>query len=679
MDYEPLDISQNQIRLLRFQPVEADKPLRGTLTNFSLDALTPQYKQHLAQTALSADRSSTKFTWSSARVSEAGITERYDTEEEMVEKAGTQFWRFTWGDYTALSYTWGEKLASRPIILNGVSVTVTENLEAALRFLYPDGDPDDPFLWVDALCINQNDVAERGREVKRMREIYQNAFSVFSWLGPAAEENDKAIDMLRELADKYRSVPQSESDDPDTHANALLNILLHSSFPPGSWNALYRFLNRAYWKRLWILQEVVMSHQLLVLLCGEQSVYWSDMSVALQILQVNNGIVYEQVEKEQEEAVVEDVETVEPNIFYLLERIQRLHKFALTEQEGEGRQDLMEVMLASRLSEQKDARDKIYGILGLLDPSLVSQLRIDYTLPVLEVYTGFVKAVIHVTKRLDIICQSRADLSTEQAYPSWVPDWQRKIQVVGDLRGYTGPKANFNASGDTTAMAEFSERGQLMCRAFKIDAVDGIGCPVSPNPGGEDDVVQSSQHHHAYSNKEGLDTALWRTLVANRSQSGEPAPDWFRTLLEIPMLPRGRPHDVGDEVIYEIFDSFRECTGTFRIFGYDLASFFPYKSDRELGDATILQQLGVMSRAVNVLFGRKLMTTARGFLGLAPEGLQKGDSLWILLGCSVPVALRSCGDYYKLVGECYVHGVMEGEAMAWVDTGECKLENITLC
>jgi hypothetical protein len=58
---------------------------------------------------------------------------------------------------------------------------------------------------------------------------------------------------------------------------------------------------------------------------------------------------------------------------------------------------------------------------------------------------------------------------------------------------------------------------------------------------------------------------------------------------------------------------------------------------------------------------RKFLRTERGFMGLAPQLAEVGDEVWILLGCDVPMILRKCDDYYTLVGECFVYGMMEGE------------------
>jgi len=72
------------------------------------------------------------------------------------------FSHFEWGDFTALSYIWGDESNTRAIVSNGHAVSVTANLQAALREFRTGREFSGHFkLWADALCINQNDLAER--------------------------------------------------------------------------------------------------------------------------------------------------------------------------------------------------------------------------------------------------------------------------------------------------------------------------------------------------------------------------------------------------------------------------------------------------------------------------------------------------------------------------------------
>jgi hypothetical protein len=79
---------------------------------------------------------------------------------------------------------------------------------------------------------------------------------------------------------------------------------------------------------------------------------------------------------------------------------------------------------------------------------------------------------------------------------------------------------------------------------------------------------------------------------------------------------------------------------------------------------------------LNSLAERRVITTNSGFIGLLPEEAQDGDSIAIVLGCYHPVVLRPSGDEYKVLGECYVHGLMDGEVFDLAESGELLLETI---
>lgn len=96
--------------------------------------------------------------------------------------------------YTALSYAWGDPLATTPIVVNGIEARVTFNLEAALRHIRKPSCA--VVLWIDALCINQEDVAEKNRQVEMMRDIYSSAELVIAWLGSASEDSDLVMKIL---------------------------------------------------------------------------------------------------------------------------------------------------------------------------------------------------------------------------------------------------------------------------------------------------------------------------------------------------------------------------------------------------------------------------------------------------------------------------------------------------
>lgn len=106
--------------------------------------------------------------------------------------------------YEALSYVWdndqeGSAGKCQQIKLDGQPFDITPNLDAALLKLR--SHQFDRVLWVDAICINQNDKAEKSTQIPLTRAIYAQADHVIGWLGEAFEDGDKALESIRCLAE----------------------------------------------------------------------------------------------------------------------------------------------------------------------------------------------------------------------------------------------------------------------------------------------------------------------------------------------------------------------------------------------------------------------------------------------------------------------------------------------
>jgi hypothetical protein len=101
--------------------------------------------------------------------------------------------------YVALSYTWGDPKDTLPIYVNNILMQVTRNLHSALLYLGLDSGT---ILWVDAVCIDQQNNVEKSEQVQLMREIYQRAMHVTVWLGPADDTSDRVIEYLNILGEE---------------------------------------------------------------------------------------------------------------------------------------------------------------------------------------------------------------------------------------------------------------------------------------------------------------------------------------------------------------------------------------------------------------------------------------------------------------------------------------------
>ncbi|GKZ20223.1 hypothetical protein AbraIFM66951_001448 [Aspergillus brasiliensis] len=128
--------------------------------------------------------------------------------------------------YEALSYVWGSGTRSQKITLNGCQFPVTDNLYVALSYLR--NRQLDRVLWVDAICIDQNNLDEKVKQISLMRTIYAQAQNVIVWLGEAYDDGDKALKGLRRLA---------EEQDIDTEEYQ---------------GAFSKLLERPWFRRIWV-------------------------------------------------------------------------------------------------------------------------------------------------------------------------------------------------------------------------------------------------------------------------------------------------------------------------------------------------------------------------------------------------------------------------------------------
>ncbi|KAK5652123.1 hypothetical protein OQA88_10765 [Cercophora sp. LCS_1] len=166
--------------------------------------------------------------------------------------------------YEALSYSWGDATRCEDISLDGLGLSVTENLFEALLALRDRLLP--RVLWVDAICINQVDNAEKQEQIRLMANIYSSAARVVVWLGTGKDGGEEALETISRMADPaYMAAP-------------LDNLALPES--------IVKLLQRPWFDRIWVLQEVAAARDIDVL-CGSCSVDGHAFSLALNSASFN--------------------------------------------------------------------------------------------------------------------------------------------------------------------------------------------------------------------------------------------------------------------------------------------------------------------------------------------------------------------------------------------------------
>lgn len=289
-------------------------------------------------------------------------------------------------DYEALSYTWADyeagassaRHSSSSAIYLGVFwdiLQITPNCAKALRRLrFPRRTR---CIWVDSICIDQENESECTHQVKLMRSIYSNACTVLVYVGERSESSDLAMNLLRRP-----KLLDSLSTENTEKASAAIS-------------SLQSFFQRPYFSRMWIVQEVALAKSLYIH-CGNLNVLFSPFagSPLSSILRLSCVPAWLKFSRYKE----------------LLqgERLTGDHLFSL--------------IIDTRACECSDPRDRLFALFGLIYTSHEEHLIAEYSLTIEQVYTGiaaflakkgFTKEILRLANRTESVA----------SLPSWVPDW----------------------------------------------------------------------------------------------------------------------------------------------------------------------------------------------------------------------------------------------------------------
>ena len=165
--------------------------------------------------------------------------------------------------HVCLSYTWGDESDQSPIELNGKPFMVRRNLMGFLHRAWPDYR--DELLWIDAICIDQGNVAERNHQVLQMIDIYSTAKFVLIWTGPIST---KLLDFVRTVCDSPWNIPG--------HTKQMYGLPMWA-------DTLRDLVSRPYWTRRWIIQEIRLARCALVLM-DVGVLPWPDFAQAYDFL-----------------------------------------------------------------------------------------------------------------------------------------------------------------------------------------------------------------------------------------------------------------------------------------------------------------------------------------------------------------------------------------------------------
>lgn len=388
-------------------------------------------------------------------------------------------------NYYALSYCWGTEGRSEDIQIDGQAFSITRNLSTALTAIVNYAEiahkGGKHYLWVDAICIDQNSDEERSAQVPLMGQIYTNAKSVLVWLGPQADSSDMVmsilsyldlsrhghnardseggsvyeqkksesemsccIDQMEQLQlrvnqryaaihiafshilDRIADVRRgTETDDEEPVVEEVCreeetNERLPEQRDP-FWSNYYKLMTRPWFYRIWTFQEINLAQDAVVL-CGNEHVDWEVLRLCRSFLPLYRlaDISY-----------FEETSELDPRI--------ALHLGSATDSFWTGRsrgkgQPLNELLLEVAERDTSREKDYVYGLLGLLDERTRGQIAVDYRKSDAEVYIDAI-ATCHSSTPTEVfgsfwvaLLESFIDKPSHRVsgLPSWCPDFSSR-------------------------------------------------------------------------------------------------------------------------------------------------------------------------------------------------------------------------------------------------------------
>jgi hypothetical protein len=530
--------------------------------------------------------------------------------------------------YEALSYVWGDATLRRPILLDGQVTEVTVNLEAALKRLrYPDRDR---HLWVDALCINQGDDVEKTHQVNLMHDIYLNSKEGLLWLGDHEEGPElspglqgftiaraqavKAFGVIRSLANgDHYGRPDHTGD------SAWLTMdQLH---------AFGELMDLAWWSRIWTFQEAVLPPSTTIL-CGSLRLPWSTLSTAAFNFMLHN---YDACCETNEEA-----ERV------LRPYTTRIYSITYQRQTASSQRVIMHVLSQCRHRQATDPRDMLFALLGLIGSD--AWLSADYSLDWRQVYQAATKNLIHITRDLTPLL-SATEVDRDPILASWATDWRAKTdeERSGMTLTWLGSHSEYNASARMELDLGPCLDSELALKGVVVDEITILGSPLTW------DIVWNDADRNELFRQ-------WEGLLGGESGLDMPYPSGGTYAQALHASQRC-------DIVYSYYSG--EHGGT----SYRRLSQLDKRSPDDGGEP-------VGRWYSDFCVNRVLFFTKTGLIGAAPIETRIGDTINVVLGGRMPLFLRVTGKEhrYTYIGQGYVHGIMDGEALQ----GEYKAEEIIL-
>ena len=582
------------------------------------------------------------------------------------------------------------------------------------------------YVWADAVCIDQDNLSERSSQVAMMGSIYSSAEKVVVWLGSDMTDfTNFAWFHSDHITSGY--LIGKESDFIIHRVDLDAPIFMGFGIREEQWISYSNFVDRRRWfKRAWVMQEIALA-QRVDIFCGDQNLPWDNLVTFSCGIRCSDIVSYLKTLKNSvdNEPVGDDI--------WRLGLIRELCRHSGPDQGSHdddiSMRDILKNYGATTAEERRyafiryllswirpfdssDPRDKIYGVIGIINKFLPEGLgpfiSPRYDVEVENVYESAATYLLEHLPGLSILSMVE-DRSRRKicSLPSWVPDFSSR-QAEQSLQ------AQSSVPCDASAGLSFShswsvEKSVLTVRGATLDTIAELGMPLATPPRQPHESSAQLLLWHLktlddalrlclmldvnYISGQGRIQALWRTLLADVHAFPMDYGRYFCSSIL---------HGLGEAEVWdleELKDAAKSLTRRLVIFAgmqlpegdilTTLDQLEQYVKQRisepvewTQEHKTVRERIGLEALEFDTLLQkagiwRRVYVTTKGYIGLGPQSMEVGDEVWVVCGAKTLYVLRSkpkdCTtlegptiqqerDKFTLVGETYLHGFMHGEA-----------------
>jgi hypothetical protein len=568
------------------------------------------------------------------------------------------------GEYSAISYTWGDNTKSHGIVIDEDWMATTSSVYDVIFKQAPINGT--RRLWIDFVCINQDDNQEKARQVRLMREVYSSANKVIACLGNVDDEiADITEHYLRTLyANRKQLLKQPLLSRIITQQRKLFLGVRNLQ-----WAAMSSLLKHPYWTRVWVIQEIANAKRLHILY-GDREFSWDALHhlVVSTFSSLDTDPLIDVPELQYQEG--------ESPLFGL----HRIYLMMCTRDALQGNLSppkaltLKDVLQLSRRFNATDKRDHVFALQGVLTEDVDKELLPDYTIEVEELFERVARHLLHQDDPFWIF--AHAGISQPRnlpSLPSWVPDWSTSCCMGSADRLVDGPVRLGATSSQAQSFALAD--GILQLEGFYLGSI--LATAPTPMTDNFPDIIRKLNKLILYINSqswlqvqeivkaipdpymtgEPRDDALWRMFVGY-TDTDEETMATDRELVEAWKKVITMPPDMLTQFEH-VMERVRKSKTFFEkektMCDLDEV-WYEYITASNLVNSNISNMLGFRGT------GRVVAVTDRGYMALVPNGTKSNDKIYLVAGAHIPHVIREESPRFRLVGEACVHGLAADDA-----------------